>query len=300
MAEFRQLYAPPGMSSNFLAMHLLWGGETQRREIGDNSWVGTPTNAISHGFDLFVNDNTNEYHVPREKSMIALRSMHNDTLADKHPKGFEIGDAWRQGKKEMMLELLENYIQKVNNKEIEVNVPQHLMNLEAFEKFSDNLWLTMPFKDNSMILYQWLCLKDRNADAFVKSCMTMYFKVHEIENEDSFVIAHDHPLKEVPTMRLPSNFKTLAIDADDRTVELVKSMLRHKKGMAGEVDIHVYALPTIELSDQKVCYGKLFFDNDEDEIKRLFVFFKKSQYFENNKEMILKSFREYHKRNTEL
>lgn len=300
MAEFRQLYAPPGMSSNFLAMHLLWGGETQRRDIGNNSWVGTPTNAITHGFDLFINNETNEYHVPREKSNIALRSMHNDTLANKYPTGFEIGNQWRQGKKEMMLELLQEYIQKVDNKEIEVNVPQHLMNLESFKKFSDNLWLTMPFKDNSMILYQWLCLKDRKADAFVKSCITMYFKIHELENEDSFVISHDHPLKEVPTVRLPNNLKTMAIDADNRTIELTQKLLRHKKGMAGEVNLHLYALPTIKLSDQKVCYGKLFFDNDEDEIKRLFVFFKKSKYFEENKEKILESFREYHKRNMEL
>ena len=262
------------MSSNFLAMHLLWGGDTRRRDIGNNSWIGTPTNAISHGFDLFINNDTNEYHVP-EKSNIAFRSLNDETLAEKYPKGFEIGNQWRQGKKEMMLELLHKYIQKVNNEEIEVNVPQHLMNLETFEKFSDNLWLTMPFKDNSMILYQWLCLKDRNADAFVKSCMTMYFKIHEIENEDSFVIAHDHPLKEVPTMRLPSKFKTMAIDADERTVELTRKLLQRKKGMAGEVNLHLYALPTIKLSDQKVCYGKLFFDNDENEIKRLFVFFKK-------------------------
>ena len=35
MAEFRQLYAPPGMSSNFLAMYLLWGGDTRRRDIGN-------------------------------------------------------------------------------------------------------------------------------------------------------------------------------------------------------------------------------------------------------------------------
>jgi hypothetical protein len=54
---------------------------------------------------------------------------------------------------------------------------------------------------------------------------------------------------------------------------------------------------SVSLSDDKVSYRKIFFENNEDEIRKMYDFFDNEEYFEENKTNIMSEFREYHDKN---
>ena len=54
---------------------------------------------------------------------------------------------------------------------------------------------------------------------------------------------------------------------------------------------------SVSLSDDKVSYRKIFFENNEDEIRKMYDFFDNEDYFDKNKVQIMSEFREYHDKN---
>ena len=55
-----------------------------------------------------------------------------------------------------------------------------------------------------------------------------------------------------------------------------------------------------KLSDDTVSYRKIFFEDDSDEIRKMYDFFDNEEYFDKNKMSIMKEFKEYHEANMAL
>tara|TARA_B100000809_G_scaffold237433_1_gene257271 strand:- start:296 stop:634 length:339 start_codon:yes stop_codon:yes gene_type:complete len=51
---------------------------------------------------------------------------------------------------------------------------------------------------------------------------------------------------------------------------------------------------SVAISNKKVSYRKIFFENDEDEIRKMYHFFDNEEYFDENRVQIMSEFRQYH------
>jgi hypothetical protein len=54
---------------------------------------------------------------------------------------------------------------------------------------------------------------------------------------------------------------------------------------------------SVKFSDAYVSYRKIFFKNNEDEIRKMYDFFDNEDYFDKNRAKIMKEFKEYHDAN---
>ena len=57
---------------------------------------------------------------------------------------------------------------------------------------------------------------------------------------------------------------------------------------------------TVLISTKNIEYSKIFFDLDEQEIRKLFVYFDKQAYFDNHKYDIIYEFKKYTEENRRL
>jgi hypothetical protein len=96
--------------------------------------------------------------------------------------------------------------------------------------------------------------------------------------------------------------KTMAIEVDSVTDVYVRLLADMKGDELQEPSFYEtshedWHNKSARLSDETISYRKIFFDNDENEIKRLYTFFDNLEYFEENRTNITKVFREYHNSN---
>ena len=113
-------------------------------------------------------------------------------------------------------------------------------------------------------------------------------------------VTHEHPHAYVSSkLNLPINMKTMAFEVDAVTDVYVRLLADMKGGILQEPAWYLtshedYNNKSARLSDETISYRKVFFDNDENEIKRLYAFFDNLEYFEENKIDIIKDFKKYH------
>jgi len=96
--------------------------------------------------------------------------------------------------------------------------------------------------------------------------------------------------------------KTMAFEVDSVTDVYVRLLADMKGDTLDEPSWYEksheeYNNMSARLSDETVSYRKIFFDNDENEIKRLYAFFNNLIHFERNKTDIIRDFKEYHTSN---
>jgi hypothetical protein len=51
---------------------------------------------------------------------------------------------------------------------------------------------------------------------------------------------------------------------------------------------------SVAISNKKVSFRKIYFENDEDEIRKMYHFFDNEEYFDENRVQIMSEFRQYH------
>ena len=141
-------------------------------------------------------------------------------------------------------------------------------------------------------------------DYFIR-CREYYFEVCESMNWNSSIISHLHPHIAISSqLKLPKNFKSLAMEIDGETNMVVGALGDIK---ANNYDPNGYIdkvgvqsgdnIKSVQLSDDSVSYRKIFIENNEDEIRKMYDFFDNEEYFEENKTNIMNEFKEYHNNN---
>ena len=253
-------YVPPFAGSNFLAKHLLWDNNPP---IG----VGNPPNKSLQNY----NANDNEYRIERDK----LEQVSNYSR--------EMCLMYLLGKKDILEEKTKSIADEDNVKSI-------------FEGFYQ-----LPFWDFPMFIHKCMRLNDPWITNFFKQCMKLFIKTYKKENAKCYRITHYHFSRYIPDFEFGDYCSHLNVTLDDKAKDLCAKLSRFKHIKSDS--FHPSALQcdaTINNVPNTVDYSKLFFDLDEEELYKLFDFFDKTLYFENNKDLIIEDFRNYTKKNFEL
>jgi hypothetical protein len=136
------------------------------------------------------------------------------------------------------------------------------------------------------------------AEDYFAKCREYYFKVCEQNEYDSFIITHNDPCDVIsPRIQLPIDFRRLVMDVNDIEVYDIISKLNEIKTGFTLIDISSI---NIYIGDNTVSYRKIFLENDENEVMKMYDFFDNKEYFERNTTQIMKEFREYHDNNMKV
>jgi hypothetical protein len=137
-------------------------------------------------------------------------------------------------------------------------------------------------------------------EEYFRQCKNSWYRMFEKNKWSLHSVTHEHPHAHVSSkLNLPINMKTMAFEVDAVTDVYVRLLADMKGGILQEpawylVSHEDYNNKSARLSDETISYRKVFFDNDENEIKRLYAFFDNLEYFEENKIDIIKDFKKYH------
>ena len=131
-----------------------------------------------------------------------------------------------------------------------------------------------------------------------------------------FQISHTHPFLSIsPRLKFPSNIDTMAMELDNEMnmynnalIDIKMNeispdnyfIIRDKEDKFPEKSENLFINQGVELSNQKVSFRKIYFENDENEIRRMYDFFDNEDYFDKNRVQIVSEFRQYHKDNMRL
>tara|TARA_B100000953_G_scaffold141259_1_gene116959 strand:- start:300 stop:1259 length:960 start_codon:yes stop_codon:yes gene_type:complete len=308
MADFREFYVQPGAGSNFLAGKCLWKDSNPLNE----------------------NVSTNEFFSEREKiNNTTIRFLYNNTNPSLfNPYDMKDEDFISETKKmkSILLELEDN-IQVTP--EDAVLKTFRLWILENFEDlwFKDFTLSSVAYsngpgfigKDGEMNLRNLLQTQRLSEEKTIElgiqienyfiRCREYYYKVCEKMDWSSFIITHINPYDAISSrLKLPENFKSLAMELDEEMVMLTGLFSNLKKNgwLSNEMIRTMDNIPPIrekwinngvKFADDSVSYRKIFIENNGDEIRKMYDFFDNEDYFDENRTNIIKEFKKYHDNN---
>ncbi len=140
---------------------------------------------------------------------------------------------------------------------------------------------------------------------FISKWNILAWEVHKIENQPLTSIEHYLPLfmdKNV-TKELSKLVNICVVHVDDNTTGFVTDILNMKhmtetiREQTNSVKVMGPNYEELEYADVVVSYRKLFYDASPTEIRKLFKFVGREEYFDNNKEKEIKAFHDYHMSN---
>jgi hypothetical protein len=154
----------------------------------------------------------------------------------------------------------------------------------------------------------------RVQDYFARCREYYYNECDRNEYTSHFLLTHMNPMDSYsPRLKLPKNFKSLTLEFDSLTDVMTRalndtkhttsypSIARNQTDYAPIFQSNeLFINRSVEFADDKVSYRKIFFENDSDEIRKMYDFFDNEEYFDKNKISILKDFKEYHDSNMTL
>ncbi len=295
MAKFREFYIQEGAGSNFLASKCLWAEEAT---IWSNDKIEV------HNADSSVN----EFFYLRAKTPA-------EWTWNAQPKGLAISspEKIKTVLTELHLWTNKNYTNQSNFEfENRERVIRNIDNLwtEDWSYWTFDFFAFMDFEKSKWKDKEYptevINMIHQAQDCFATS-REYYFKRCQEKNWDTFLITHSHPFLGIsPRIKLPENFKTLAMELDVET-DMFCAGLQDLKSSNGkyidEIELKfeqmndLFSNMSVSLSDDKVSYRKIFFENNEDEIRKMYDFFDNEDYFDKNKVQIMSEFREYHDKN---
>ena len=310
MTDFREFYVQPGAGSNFLAGKCLWKDTKP----------------------LNVDVSTNEFFFDREKiNNTTIRFLYRNTnLSLFNPYDMKDEDFISESKKmkSILLELEDN-IQVPSE-----NVPLKDCRSWILNNFED-LWFTdftidgiaysngpvYIGQDNLRNLLQTQRLSEEKTielgiqiENYFIRCREYYYKVCEKMDWSSFIITHINPYDAISSrLKLPENFKSLAMELDEEMVMLTglfSSLKKMDDWLSNEMIRTMDNIPpitdygqdkwinnSVKFADDSVSYRKIFIENNEDEIRKMYDFFDNEDYFDENRTNIIKEFKKYHDNN---
>ena len=318
MAKFREFYVPPGAGSNFLASKCMWASDIKSHQHKSND-VSTneffyhreKVNNTTIQETLFSEDFTNEDLISETKEIKSiLLELESNIPAHYYPllRGFRttiingIEDLWRKDWSYYLIAFSNQFSYFI----YDTALPEM-----ADKNTSSNLQILLEahYISKGLELKKYVYNKIRREakqiqDYFIR-CREYYFEVCESMNWNSSIITHLHPHIAISSqLKLPKNFKSLAMEIDRETNMVVGALGDIK---ANNYDPNEYIdkvgvqngdnIKSVQLSDDSVSYRKIFIENNEDEIRKMYDFFDNEDYFEENKTNIMKEFKEYHDNN---
>ena len=281
MNQFRELYYQRGAGGNFVASKCLWN-EYSKDKL-----------------------NKNEYHTPMYKTIKS-----NGTFDVTEPVALEpfLKKEFRNIKTETKKVL--SVIESSMNEPVTGIKERNRIFLELKKFYDDgcNDYLALigglfngvkSFKDLEQPRpSEWEVIEE-----YFRHCKNNWYKMFEDNNWSLHSITHDHPRTFVSSrLNMPHNMKTMAFEVDAVTDVYVRLLADMKDGGLEESSWYEksqedYNNRSARLSDETISYRKVFFDNDENEIKRLYAFFNNLEYFEENKIDTINDFKKYHDSN---
>tara|TARA_B110001454_G_C12694132_1_gene423568 strand:+ start:473 stop:1411 length:939 start_codon:yes stop_codon:yes gene_type:complete len=155
----------------------------------------------------------------------------------------------------------------------------------------------------------------RVQDYFARCREYYYNECERNEYTSHFLLTHQNPFDSYsPRLKLPKNFKSLAVEFDSLTDMMTRALNDTKhttplwKTIPNQTDYEpifqsnneLSINRSVEFADDKVSYRKIFFENDRHEIMKMYEFFDNKAYFHKNRVQIMKEFKEYHDTNMTL
>ena len=134
-------------------------------------------------------------------------------------------------------------------------------------------------------------------------CRELYFKYCIAQGWYSDIINHEHPKRMMPNIKFPDKSKTLALKTAELStyctaLSMIKSGTLDRARLLSAVD--KVAEDNVTFSDDVVDYRKVFFENDRDEIRKMYEFFGNEEYFDNGDTVIISQFKQYNDKNVDI
>ena len=308
MAEFREFYVQVGAGSNFLAGKCLWPHITDDAQILDGNH-----NSLVNEFS-FDREQINKVwngikRIPQEykyddEDLISESKRILPTLMELREFIYEVGDN--------EFDIIKHDIDYIDTVIAEIKTNDFWkvdwsMCTPYFWKYNGSNLVTDTRADT---------LLQEAKDYFVK-CREYYFKICEQNNWNSSIITHQHPHIAISSqLKLPTTFKSLAMEIDAEmdfyikhlvSIKVIYSLKRlqgkeYFKNQKIDKTLHekiedLYVNRSGKLCDDTVSYRKIFFENNTDEIRKMYNFFDNEDYFDENKTIIMREFKEYNDNN---
>ena len=271
----RQLYAPPGAGKNFISYHVMWQEDKSRV--------------------LNYNEQTNEYTVGSVKS-----ELFNTNYYEKHFKeamGNESRTRLKQDryKYELIQQMIAPILAKMTHKDFFQICRESGCSPQAWKVF-ENTWGWLPVIDYSLWYTTIYNKGNTKMDRYLEECLRSCTRIHRMMGRNITCVGH-YPLHK----NLLTDISTMSIDIQD-CEEWISDLFHVKqRQQPGGLNQRYYIVQNRDPNDPKaktsVSYRKLFFEQDEKEIKRLYSFFGTQDHFVKNKNRIVKEFRDYHEFN---
>jgi len=277
MAIHKEFYAPPGASINFIG-----------------------SMCLDHYGDIF-DSTTNEYRAHLVNDVLTLdeidfpiRSMLRKEKAIK--QSYDI----------MAPNMKAYFFWLRDNKTVPLEVNEYSNHLDNIDK-----WAITP----GVYCYEgiWGHFGDKDLDKRTSEYFNMlglkYYEIHDELDVNTYIlrhtINHNKELRDKVSYSLEFEIDIL-ISIYTRSLFNIKHKIN--SSIVSVADPHHYNGATAQVLDfsmsaeydidtSKVSYRKVFFENDVDEILKLYEFFDNTSYFYSNRERIMKEFRDYHTAN---
>lgn len=154
----------------------------------------------------------------------------------------------------------------------------------------------LPFWDYLMFS-EGVDFNDKWTNNFFKNITNLFIQIYETNGLTCNRITHYHYNRYLDDLKTRDYVKHLNIYMDKESTDLCIK-LSNFKGIK-ELEQNLNCKKTVENSEN-VEYSKIFFDLDEQEIRKLFVYFDKQEYFDNHKYDIIYEFKKYTEENRRL
>jgi len=292
MAEFREFYVPPGAGSNFLASKCLWTDKNRE-------WQDTKNN---------------EFFFHKVKSDATIMEW-NKLYPDKSYKCTDqslISESIRI--KPILIEL-DKFISDISEGKDDDNEERRMVISQCDRMWREDysVW-TSSFKRglpqqnllrrDKIILYY--ADKITQIEDYFAKCREYYYSECERNNWNMFQITHLHPyFSTSPRLKLPENMITMAMELDAEMSIYNNGLIDIKMNeITTEKDFNLLINKNINksvtISNKKVSFRKIYFENNEDEIRKMYDFFDNEDYFDENRVQIMSEFRQYHDDNMSI
>ena len=320
MAKFREFYVPAGAGSNFLAKHCLWCEIPQEwapEDYSQNEYfinrVKSDSEVMSYGIrNSDPASATAKYYDCPDKSIISESARIKPILIELDRF---ICDFYQSKETENLNKGGDDGLFAKDDRKIVIDHCDHLWR-EDFSVWTHSffyLFGSEHFHDNDIpgpVVEQI-----REVEDYFAMCREYYYSECERNDWDMFQICHSHPFHSTsPRLKFPSNINTMAMEVDAEMTMYNNALIDIKMHEYTEDNYEVlvdengqpinpenlYVNINVKFSNQKVSFRKIYFENNEDEIRRIYDFFDNEYYFDKNRVQIMSEFRQYHDDNMKL
>ena len=321
MAKFREFYVPAGAGSNFLAKQCLWTSQESKEfnpyDSSQNEFfidrVKSDAKVMSYGIR---NPDTTARFETVSKTLISPAKYYECPDQSIISESIKI--------KSILIEI-NKWFRSLSNKYADIDTDIEDRNMvinncdhiwrEEFSVWTNSFfekihWIPSTERPNS------ISDKIREIEDYFAKCREYYYDECERNNWDVFQICHTHPYLSIsPRLKLPENIVTMAIELDgemnmynnalidikmyDRINPDIYSIIQDDDGKPKPPE-DIFINNSVAISNKKVSFRKIYFENNEDEIRKMYDFFDNEDYFDENRVQIMSEFKEYHDDNMKL